>query len=56
VLKNVKGKFLLSYNDCEIIRELYKDFKIEGIERNNNLNSRYTDEDGRFKEVIIGNY
>jgi len=23
-----KGKFLLSYNDCEFVRELYKDFKI----------------------------
>jgi DNA adenine methylase len=27
-LKGVKGKFLLSYNDCEFVRELYKDFKI----------------------------
>jgi DNA adenine methylase len=55
-LKNVKGKFLLSYNDCDIIRELYKDFRIEGIDRNNNLNSRYAGKDGRFKEVIIRNY
>jgi len=28
-LKNIKGKFLLSYNDCEEIRELYKDFNIK---------------------------
>ena len=27
-LKGVKGKFLLSYNDCEFVRGLYKDFKI----------------------------
>lgn len=27
-LKNHKGKFILSYNDCEFVREIYKDFKI----------------------------
>ncbi|HEB9305898.1 TPA: DNA adenine methylase [Campylobacter coli] len=27
-LKNHKGKFILSYNDCEFIRETYRDFKI----------------------------
>ncbi|TXE79019.1 DNA adenine methylase [Campylobacter peloridis] len=27
-LKNHKGKFILSYNDCEFIRKTYKDFKI----------------------------
>ncbi len=27
-LRDIKGKFLISYNDCEFIRELYKDFKI----------------------------
>lgn len=27
-LKEIKGKFLLSYNDCAFVRELYKDFKI----------------------------
>lgn len=28
-LKNIKWKFLLSYNDCPEIRELYKDFNIQ---------------------------
>lgn len=28
VLKSVKGKFLLSYNDCEFVRDLYDDFRI----------------------------
>lgn len=28
-LKNIKWKFLLSYNDCPEIRELYKDFNIK---------------------------
>lgn len=27
-LKNHKGKFILSYNDCEFVREAYKDFRI----------------------------
>lgn len=29
-LKNHKGKFILSYNDCEFVRKAYKDFKILG--------------------------
>lgn len=28
-LKNIKWKFLLSYNDCKQVRELYKDFNIK---------------------------
>ncbi|MCR8966447.1 hypothetical protein [Mycoplasma zalophidermidis] len=28
LLKNHKGGFILSYNDCKTIRELYKDCKI----------------------------
>ncbi len=50
VLKALKGRFILSYNDDNFVRELYKDFKIEGISRQNNLSS------GQFKEVIISNF
>ncbi|WP_250278780.1 DNA adenine methylase [[Clostridium] colinum] len=56
VLKNIKGKFLLSYNDCEEIRELYKDFNIEEIERHNNLMARYKNKDKNYRELIIKNY
>lgn len=28
MLKNIKGKFLLSYNDSPVVRELYEDFVI----------------------------
>lgn len=49
-LKNIKGKFLLSYNDDEFIRELYNGFKIDAVERQNNISG------GRFKELIITNY
>ena len=27
-LKNHKGKFILSYNDCAFVREAYKGFRI----------------------------
>jgi len=50
-LKNIKGKFLLSYNDCKHIRNLYKDFKIDIVE------ARYsTGVKKYFKEILIRNY
>lgn len=49
-LKGIKGRFLLSYNDDDFVRELYKDFKIETAERQNNLSA------GTFKELIIKNF
>lgn len=55
LLKNIKGKFILSYNDDEYIRNLYKDFNIIEIERNNNLTSRYS-QNRRYKELLIKNY
>ena len=55
LLKNIKGKFILSYNDDEYIRNLYKDFDIIEIERNNNLTSRYS-QNRRYKELLIKNY
>jgi DNA adenine methylase len=56
VLKSLKGKFLLSYNDCEPIREMYKDFTIEEISRSHNLVSRYSDIGHNYKELLIRNY
>lgn len=56
VLKNIKGKFILSYNDCEYIREIYKEFNIEEINRQHNLVGRYTDKENVYKELIIRNY
>lgn len=54
-LAGIKGKFLLSYNDCPYIRELYHDFYIESCERKNNMAMRY-DGDSLFEEVLISNY
>ena len=50
VLKALKGCFILSYNDDEFIRELYKDYNITPLSRQNNLSK------GSFKEVIIKNF
>lgn len=49
-LNGIQGRFLLSYNDDDFIRELYKDFKITSVERPNSLSK------GTFKELIITNY
>ncbi|MDR3278514.1 MAG: DNA adenine methylase, partial [Oscillospiraceae bacterium] len=40
-LAGIGGKFLLSYNDCPEIRELYGDFNIEAIARLSNLSQRF---------------
>ena len=50
VLNSLKGRFILSYNDDDFIRNLYADYKIQSIERQNNLSS------GTFKELLITNF
>jgi len=50
-LEIIKGKFILSYNDCPQIRELYKNYNIVAVERNHNLSLG-----SRYKEVIIKNF
>ncbi len=54
-LKGCQGKFLVSYNDCEFIRELYQNFRIETVSRLNNLAQRY-DSGCEYAEVLISNY
>ena len=52
-----KGKFLVSYNDCAEIRELWDmpDIRIESISRMNNLLQRYKG-GSMYDEVFISNY
>ena len=50
ILSGIKGHFILSYNDDEYIRELYKDYEIIPVERQNNLSR------GMYKELIIKNF
>lgn len=40
ILKNIKGKFLLSYEDNDFIRELYKDFNIINYDGNTSIFKR----------------
>ena len=53
VLHGIKGKFLLSYNDCSEVRELYADCYVEPLVRTNQLAATGPTE---YKEVLIRNY
>lgn len=54
-LKGIKGRFLLSYNDCPEVRELYEGFSVLDFSRTHSMVQRY--EAGKeFKELLIGNY
>lgn len=54
-LKNIKGRFLLSYDDSEKVRELYKDYEMIAIERLNGINNKDR-KNKMFKELLIANY
>ncbi len=56
ILSNIKGKFVLSYNDNEFIRKLYSEFNIDEVERQNNLVSKHKNKNKTYKELIIRNY
>jgi DNA adenine methylase len=50
ILKNIKGKFLLSHNDIPYYRKLYKGFKIKRIKNRQFLGG------GIVYELLIKNY
>ncbi len=56
-LMKIEGKFLLSYNDCEYIRDLYDgpNIHIKSFTRINNIKQRY-DNGSQFSEILIANY
>lgn len=54
LLKNIKGKFMLSINDSPYIRDLYKDFKIKTIDTE--YNHHKTKATQYVNELIITNY
>ena len=55
VLGDIKGRFLLSYNDCPEIRTLYDGYSLFDFSRAHSMAQRY--EPGReFKELLIANY
>lgn len=54
-LVRAEGKWMVSYNDCDYIRELYDGYWVRAISRMNNLAQRY--ENGAlYPEVVITNY
>lgn len=55
LLREIKGKFVLSYNDDPFVRELYRDFRVETVERSNNLGIAAGGKK-RYQELIIRNY
>ncbi len=53
-LGNIKGKFVLSYNDCQQIRNLYEGYTVIEVDRADNLVNK--SESRRYKELIIKNF
>ena len=54
ILRTIKGKFILSYNDCEIVRGLYAGFRFEEAWINYSLNGAVRDKVSA--EVIVMNF
>lgn len=54
LLNSIKGLFILSYNDCDYIRELYKDYTVIAVTRNHNLVTKNGSQP--YKELIIKNF
>lgn len=54
-LSNIKGKFLLTINDHEKVREWYKGFNIEEVDVNYSISKEKSGR-GKYKELIITNY
>jgi DNA adenine methylase len=55
ILGGIKGKFILSYNNCPYIRDLYDGFHIDEITRDNNMSNKPCRK-AQYKELIIKNY
>ena len=55
ILKNITGRFLLSYDDSEKVRDLYKGYEMIEVERLNGINN-VTQKNKTFKELLIANY
>ena len=54
-LANSKGKWLVSYNDCEEIRELYDGYSFFDFKRIHSMVQKY-DAGREFHELLIANY
>lgn len=55
LLRQVKGRWILSYNDDAFVRELYRDFAVEEVQRANDLGAA-TGKGKVFREMIVRNF
>ncbi len=56
-LSNIKGKFLLSYNDCQYVRDLYRDYNIRSTkEIEYTLGKNVHGKSKSVREILICNY
>ncbi len=54
-IRSLKGKFLLTIDDCPENLEMFKEFNIERVERANGINKKVI-KNKMYKELIITNY
>ncbi|MFA7212611.1 MAG: hypothetical protein WC111_01800 [Candidatus Cloacimonadaceae bacterium] len=54
ILKSIKGRFILSYDDNPEVLKLYKGYDIKHVTRTKGINRKEGKSD--FKEVIIANF
>ncbi len=54
VLSETKGRWLLTLDDCQEARDLFRDYKIEGVTRQKGIDRKHGDME--YKEVLITNY
>lgn len=55
ILSTIKGRFILSYNDCDFIRKLYDGFKFTQINRKNLLSAADNNKKD-YAELLITNF
>jgi DNA adenine methylase len=56
LLYNIKGKFLMSYNNSELAREIFKDFNVYEVETKYASGHGCVREDNKITELLISNY
>ena len=54
-LAGCQGKWMVSYNDCSYIRDLYAGYYLTEATRLNNMAQRY-EKGSEYRELIITNY
>ena len=55
ILKSIQGKFMLSINDHEVMRDMYREFKIDEAEVQYSI-ALEIDDRGKYDELLIRNY